>query len=62
MMSQKQIYMIMKKFYAGKIEFIGAYEDNAVAKRVAAENISDDVNFSISIHTITLHGSVMDAK
>jgi len=60
--TEKQIYMIMKKYYAGRIEFIGAYWDNATAKRVASENISDDVNFSISIHTITLHGIVMDAK
>lgn len=60
---EKQIWAVMKNYIAGAMEFIGAYWEEEMARKVAASNIpKDHANFTISIHSITLHGSMIDRK
>lgn len=57
----KDIYVLMKKYDGGKIEFIGAYWTEEMAKRVAANNITSASPY-VTMHTVNLHGSMMDVK
>jgi hypothetical protein len=60
---EREVYLLMKRWFEGKIEFIGAYWTEDRAKRIAAENLprADDL-FAVSLHTIKLHGSMIDIK
>ena len=58
---EKEIILIMKQWFGGKIEFIGAYWDEETAKRVAANNLpTNGETFAISYNRVTLHGCMMD--
>jgi hypothetical protein len=58
--NEKEIFIILKTFSGGAKEFVGAYWEKEVAKKVAAENIPNHTNFTISLHSIMLHGCMVD--
>lgn len=61
--NEKEIWIIVKKYSGGLIEFLGAYWIEDTAKRVAASNLpSISDQFTISLTTVTLHGLAVDVK
>ncbi len=61
--TEKQVWLIMKTWFGGKIEFVGAYWHEDTASRVAANNLPlNGQTFGISLHEITLHGLAIDVK
>lgn len=58
---EKPVWLIMKKYSGGLIEFIGVYWIKEVAEQVAISNLpkSSDT-FAISLNEIMLHGSMTD--
>lgn len=61
--NEKQVWLIMKNWFGGRVEFIGVYWYEDAARKVAASNIPlNGQTFSISIHEVTLHGLMVDVK
>ena len=59
----KEIWLVVKTYFAGQQEFIGAYWNKEMAKQVAAENLPIETKlFSVSLISVQLHGLMIDVK
>lgn len=59
----KTIWIIMKRYDGGIIEFTDAYWNEKEAREEAAEQLPKGFDcFNISIHTVELHGYMVDKK
>lgn len=59
--TEKKIWIILKVYFGGKIEFSDAYWDEHAARMAASQQlpVTGDT-FTISLHTANLHGHMMD--
>lgn len=61
--NEKRVWLIMKTWFGGKIEFVGVYWLEEVARKVAANSIPlNGETFNLSLHEVTLHGLMIDVK
>jgi len=59
-MIENSVTLIMKTWFGGKIEFIGVYFKEDIARRIAASNLPlNGETFSISLHQIKLFDDTM---
>lgn len=59
--TNKTIWFIMKQYYDGRIEFTDAYWNEKDAREEAAKQLPKGFDtFNISIHTVELHGYMVD--
>lgn len=58
----KIIWIILKKYNAGQLEFVGAYWNEEEAKK-AIDLLPEGFSlFILSLHTVELHGYMIDKK
>jgi hypothetical protein len=61
--NQKEIWILLKVYFGGRVEFTDAFWKEEDARKAAAKQIpvAGDT-FTLSLHTATLHGFMLDIK
>lgn len=62
MTDEKEVFVVMKVYFGGKLDIVGVYWTEETAKRVASENLLPSANPSITITRTTLHRFMIDLK
>lgn len=61
--TQKEIFVIMKRWEGGKIELVDAFWEEHVAKQAISNHLPNGTfNPSVGVFKVNLHGSMIDVK
>lgn len=61
MINEKKIYILMKAYFGGRIEFTDAYWTEDESRLAASKQLPmTGDTFTLSLHTVNLHGSMID--